>query len=37
MVVMHVGTNDVWSDRSTAQILAARSPLVGQMRATTWR
>ena len=33
IVVMHFGTNGVWSNRSTAQILAACTTLVGQMRA----
>ena len=34
IVVMHFGTNDVWSGRSTDQILAAYSKLVDQMRAS---
>ncbi|HEY9522162.1 MAG TPA: cellulose binding domain-containing protein, partial [Thermopolyspora sp.] len=33
IVMMHFGTNDVWSNRSTATILAAFSTLVDQMRA----
>ncbi|GGS32798.1 cellulose binding domain-containing protein [Actinokineospora fastidiosa] len=32
VVMMHFGTNDVWSNRSTAQILAAFDTLVAQMR-----
>lgn len=32
IVMMHFGTNDVWSNRSTEQILAAYTTLVGQMR-----
>lgn len=32
VVLMHFGTNDVWSDRSTETILAAYTKLVGQMR-----
>lgn len=34
IVVMHFGTNDVWSNRTTAQILAAYTTLVNQMRAS---
>jgi lysophospholipase L1-like esterase len=34
VVLMHFGTNDVWSDRPTATILAAYTKLVGQMRAS---
>ncbi len=33
VVLMHFGTNDVWSNRSTATILAAYRTLVDQMRA----
>lgn len=33
IVLMHLGTNDVWSNRSTSAILAAYTTLVGQMRA----
>jgi lysophospholipase L1-like esterase len=33
MVMMHLGTNDVWSGRTNQQILAAFTTLVGQMRA----
>jgi glucose/arabinose dehydrogenase/lysophospholipase L1-like esterase len=33
VVLMHFGTNDVWSNRSTASILAAYRTLVDQMRA----
>ncbi|NUT50978.1 MAG: cellulose-binding protein [Saccharothrix sp.] len=33
VVLMHFGTNDVWSNRSTATILAAYGKLVDQMRA----
>ena len=33
VVLMHFGTNDVWSGRSTGQILAAYDTLVDQMRA----
>ncbi|WP_199514765.1 cellulose binding domain-containing protein [Nucisporomicrobium flavum] len=33
VVMMHFGTNDVWSNRPTATILAAFTKLVGQMRA----
>jgi len=33
IVLMHFGTNDVWSARDTATILAAYSKLVDQMRA----
>src|SRR5690606_35555581 len=32
VVLMHFGTNDVWSDRSTETILAAYTKLVDQMR-----
>ncbi|ASW54487.1 cellulose binding domain-containing protein [Plantactinospora sp. KBS50] len=34
VVLMHFGTNDVWSNRSTETILAAYSKLVDQMRAS---
>jgi lysophospholipase L1-like esterase len=34
VVVMHFGTNDVWSNRSTQAILDAYSRLVDQMRAS---
>jgi lysophospholipase L1-like esterase len=34
IVMMHLGTNDVWSNRSTTTILAAFSKLVDQMRAS---
>ncbi|MFC7615937.1 GDSL-type esterase/lipase family protein [Actinokineospora soli] len=34
VVMMHFGTNDVWSARGTAQILAAFDTLVAQMRAS---
>ncbi|MBB2923060.1 GDSL-type esterase/lipase family protein [Cellulomonas cellasea] len=37
VVLMHFGTNDVWSNRSTAQILAAYTTLVEQMRASNPR
>jgi lysophospholipase L1-like esterase len=33
VVLMHFGTNDVWSNRPTATILAAYTKLVSQMRA----
>src|SRR5262245_15147833 len=33
IVMMHFGTNDVWSNRPTSTILAAFTKLVGQMRA----
>ncbi|ARQ70539.1 SGNH/GDSL hydrolase family protein [Streptomyces marincola] len=33
IVLMHLGTNDVWSNRSTDAVLAAYTTLVGQMRA----
>jgi len=33
VVMMHLGTNDVWNGRTAAQILAAYTTLVGQMRA----
>lgn len=32
IVLMHFGTNDVWSNRSPEQILSAFTTLVGQMR-----
>ncbi|WP_169986445.1 cellulose binding domain-containing protein [Microbispora sp. H10836] len=34
IVMMHFGTNDVWSNRPTATILAAYGKLVDQMRAS---
>ncbi|WP_416973061.1 GDSL-type esterase/lipase family protein [Streptomyces sp. 4F14] len=34
IVVMHFGTNDVWSDIAPDRILAAYTTLVGQMRAS---
>jgi len=34
VVLMHFGTNDVWSNRATSTILAAYSRLVDQMRAS---
>ncbi|BCY07749.1 cellulose binding domain-containing protein [Actinoplanes sp. L3-i22] len=34
VVLMHFGTNDVWSNLPTTQILAAFTTLVGQMRAS---
>ncbi|MFB4293490.1 cellulose binding domain-containing protein [Nonomuraea sp. ATR24] len=34
VVLMHFGTNDVWSNVPTATILAAYTKLVGQMRAS---
>ncbi|WP_422769346.1 cellulose binding domain-containing protein [Plantactinospora sp. WMMC1484] len=34
VVLMHFGTNDVWSNRATSTILAAYSKLVDQMRAS---
>ncbi|GAA4150960.1 cellulose binding domain-containing protein [Actinomadura keratinilytica] len=34
IVLMHFGTNDVWSNRPTATILDAYTTLVGQMRAS---
>ena len=34
VVLMHLGTNDVWSHLSTSTILAAYTKLVGQMRAS---
>ncbi|MFD1829480.1 GDSL-type esterase/lipase family protein [Streptomyces desertarenae] len=37
IVVMHFGTNDVWSNRSPDAILAAYSTLVDQMRASNPR
>ena len=33
IVIMHLGTNDVWSNRSTTSILAAFTTLVNEMRA----
>ena len=33
VVMMHLGTNDVWNNRAPATILAAFTKLVGQMRA----
>jgi lysophospholipase L1-like esterase len=33
VVMMHLGTNDVWNARSTTEILAAFTTLVNQMRA----
>lgn len=33
IVLMHLGTNDVWSNLSTSTILAAYTTLIGQMRA----
>ncbi len=33
VVLMHFATNDVWSDRSSQQVLDAWTTLVGQMRA----
>lgn len=33
IVLMHLGTNDMWNNKSTQQILAAYTKLVGQMRA----
>ena len=33
IVLMHLGTNDAWSNRSTAAILSAFDTLVNQMRA----
>ncbi|MGA6164674.1 SGNH/GDSL hydrolase family protein [Amycolatopsis magusensis] len=33
IVLMHLGTNDVWNNQSTAGILGAYSKLLGQMRA----
>jgi lysophospholipase L1-like esterase len=33
IVLMHLGTNDVWSGLSTSTILAAYTTLIGQMRA----
>lgn len=30
--MMHLGTNDVWNNKSPDEILAAFSTLVGQMR-----
>ncbi|MFC3381891.1 SGNH/GDSL hydrolase family protein [Couchioplanes azureus] len=37
VVMMHLGTNDVWRHRSAAAILAAFTTLVGQMRAANPR
>lgn len=37
VVLMHFGTNDVWSNLPTTQILAAYTTLVGQMRASNPR
>jgi lysophospholipase L1-like esterase len=37
VVLMHFGTNDVWSNRPTATILAAFGKLVDQMRASNPR
>jgi hypothetical protein len=37
IVLMHFGTNDVWSNRPTATILAAYGKLVDQMRASNPR
>jgi lysophospholipase L1-like esterase len=34
IVLMHLGTNDVWSSLSTATILGAYTTMVGQMRAS---
>lgn len=34
IVLMHLGTNDVWSSLSTSTILGAYTTLVGQMRAS---
>ncbi|KAI8943852.1 hypothetical protein NX059_001824 [Plenodomus lindquistii] len=34
IVIMHLGTNDVWSNRSPAEITSAFSKLVDQMRAS---
>ena len=34
VVLMHLGTNDVWNNRSPQQILAAFTTLVNQMRAS---
>jgi len=34
IVIMHLGTNDVWSNRTPTQILSAFSTLVEQMRAS---
>lgn len=34
VVMMHLGTNDVWSNRSPAEITTAFSKLVDQMRAS---
>jgi lysophospholipase L1-like esterase len=33
VVLMHFGTNDVWSNRPTSAVLAAYTTLVGQLRA----
>ena len=32
VVMMHLGTNDVWNNKSPDEITAAFSTLVGQMR-----
>jgi lysophospholipase L1-like esterase len=32
VVMMHLGTNDVWNNRSPAEITAAFDTLLGQMR-----
>lgn len=32
VVMMHLGTNDVWNNKSPDDILAAFSALLGQMR-----
>ncbi|KAF1945297.1 SGNH hydrolase [Clathrospora elynae] len=34
IVLMHLGTNDIWSNRATADIVTAFSKLVDQMRAS---
>ena len=34
IVIMHLGTNDVWSNLPASQILAAFTTMVGQMRAS---
>lgn len=34
IILMHLGTNDVWSNVATATILAAYSKLIDQMRAS---
>lgn len=33
VVIMHLGTNDVWSSKSPTELLGAFTTLVGQMRA----